>query len=238
MEPAGRIIAQGRDTDIVEHGPGLVLRRPRVPRSLATEARVMEWVRGQGYPCPAVVELVDDGMVMQRIEGSSMLDHLGGHPWQLRAQATLLADLHGWLHRLVVPTELADVLRHPFGDGRELLHLDLHPGNVMLTSDGPMVIDWTNAAVGDGPADVAVAWLLMAAGGVPGNLVDRALTATFRPVLVHAFLAATDRTAASAWLGPALEQRRLDPHLSPAELDAMARIVQRADRRSEPSPRH
>jgi RIO-like serine/threonine protein kinase len=26
------------------------------------------------------------------------------------------------------------------------VHGDLHPGNVMLTATGPLVIDWTNAA--------------------------------------------------------------------------------------------
>ena len=202
MASNGHVIAEGRDTEILDHGPGQVLRRPRVPRSLDTEAHVMEWVRAQGYPCPAVVELVDDGMVMERIEGVSMLDHLGRHPWELRAQATLLADLHGWLHRLPVPDDLSARLGHPYGDGTALVHLDLHPGNVMLSADGPVVIDWSNAAVGDGAADVAVAWLLMGAAGVPGTVVDRATTAVFRPLLVRAFLAVTDRDAAARWLAP------------------------------------
>ncbi|MFC7592742.1 phosphotransferase [Nonomuraea antimicrobica] len=35
------------------------------------------------------------------------------------------------------------------GDPRDrILHLDLHPDNVMLTPDGPMVIDWSNAGRG------------------------------------------------------------------------------------------
>jgi len=231
MEARGRIIAQGRDTDIVDHGPGLVLRRPRVPRSLAAEARVMEWARASGYPCPAVVEVVDDGMVMERVEGVSMLDDLGRRPWHLRARATLLADLHGWLHRLPVPDGLAVELARPYGDGAALLHLDLHPGNVMLGPGGPVVIDWSNAAMGPGPADVAVAWLLMGAAGVPGGIVDRAVTAVFRPLLVRAFLAETDRSAAARWLDPALQRRRADPHLSAEELDTMARLVARATRR-------
>jgi aminoglycoside phosphotransferase (APT) family kinase protein len=232
MDGTGRIIAQGRDTDIVDHGPGLVLRRPRVPRSLAGEAQVMEWVRAQGYPCPAVVEVVDDGMVMERIEGPSMLDELMMHPWRLRAQATLLADLHGWLHRLVVPVELRGLLDQPYGPGPTPLHLDLHPGNVMLGPDGPVVIDWSNAAVGPGAADVAEAWLLMGAAGVPGSAIDRVTTAVFRPLLVRAFLASTDRDAAAQWLPAALARRRRDPNMSAAELAAMTKLVDRATERA------
>jgi aminoglycoside phosphotransferase (APT) family kinase protein len=42
-----------------------------------------------------------------------------------------------------------------------VLHLDLHPANVMLTGGGPVVIDWTNARVGPAGADVAMAYLIM-----------------------------------------------------------------------------
>ncbi len=228
MASFGQVIAEGRDTEILDHGPGLVLRRPRVPRSLAGEAQVMEWVRAQGYPCPAVVEVVDDGMIMERIEGRSMLDELMAHPWRLRSQATLLADLHGWLHRLVVPVELRGLLPQPYGPGPTPLHLDLHPGNVMLGPQGPVVIDWSNAAVGPGAVDVAEAWLLMAAAGLPGSAIDRVTTAVFRPLLVRAFLHDTDRAAAAQWLPAVLARRRHDPNLSEQELSGMARVVDRA----------
>ena len=112
-----------------------------------------------------------------------------------------------------------------------LLHLDLHPGNVMLTADGPVVIDWSNAAAGPGPADVAEAWLLLAAAGVPGSALDRAVAAVGRSLLVRAFLAATDRRAAARYLPDVLERRRRDPHMAPAELAAMARLVDREARR-------
>lgn len=41
---------------------------------------------------------------------------------------------------------------------RLVLHLDFHPANVMLTSGGPVVIDWTNARAG--PAGPMSRWLL------------------------------------------------------------------------------
>ncbi len=129
-----------------------------------------------------------------------------------------------------MPVELRGLLDQPYGPGSSPLHLDLHPGNVMLGPDGPVVIDWSNAAVGPGAADVAVAWLLMGAAGVPGSVLERVTTAVFRPLLVRAFLASTDRAAAAQWLPAALELRRQDPHLSDEELAGMTRLVERATR--------
>ena len=228
MSRFGEVIAKGRDTEIVDHGPGLVLRRPMVPRSMAQEAAVMGWVHGQGYPCPAPVELADDGLVMARLDGVSMLDDLVGHPHRLRRHATLLADLHGWLHRLHPPDDLG--LPTFFGPGPSLLHGDLHPGNVLLTADGPMVIDWTNASIGPAGADVAVTWLLLAAAQPPTRRLERAAVAGLRGLFVRSFLAATDEPAAARCLAVVLERRRGDPNLSADELAAMARIVERRGR--------
>jgi aminoglycoside phosphotransferase (APT) family kinase protein len=52
----------------------------------------------------------------------------------------LLARLHAQLHEIEAPPEL--------GDGR-LLHMDFHPGNVILSPDGPVVIDWGIARAGE-----------------------------------------------------------------------------------------
>jgi aminoglycoside phosphotransferase (APT) family kinase protein len=224
----GAVIAQGRDTEIVDLGDGLVLRRPMVPRSMAREAAVMRWAHDRGYPCPTAHEVVDDGLIMDRIVGVSMLDELVRRPNHLRRHATLLADLHGWLHRLPAPPEL----EQPFGPGTSLLHGDLHPGNVLLTADGPLVIDWTNASAGPAGADVAVTWLLLAAADAPSSRLEQLLVAQLRGIFVRSFLRAAGRDAAAPYLAAAVAHRRRDPHLSPAELDAMDRLVSRHGRDS------
>jgi hypothetical protein len=65
----GDLVASGRDSDIFEYGPGLVLRRSRNRRSMVLEAQIMEYLRGQGYPVPAVHTISEDGtdLVMERI---------------------------------------------------------------------------------------------------------------------------------------------------------------------------
>ena len=115
MEP-GPLLAAGRDADIFEYGPGLVLRRSRASRSLAEEARVMEYVRSQGYPVPAVDEVSSDGtdLVMERIEGIDMGSTMTKRPWTISRQGRTLADLHCQLHELSAP----DWLRDAPGAGR------------------------------------------------------------------------------------------------------------------------
>jgi aminoglycoside phosphotransferase (APT) family kinase protein len=217
------VLAEGRDSEIVAYGPGLVLRRPKRPRSLAAEAEVMAWVVERGYPCPRVVELVADGLVMERIEGVSMLDELVNHPWRARRYAGVLADLHDRLHQLPVPPGLAE----PFGPGSSLVHGDLHPGNVMLTADGPLVIDWPNAAQGPGAVDVAISWLLMAVADAPGSQVERLAIAGFRRIFVRLFLARAGRADAAAHLEAALAHRLGDPNLSSGEIERATRLVER-----------
>jgi aminoglycoside phosphotransferase (APT) family kinase protein len=52
-------------------------------------------------------------------------------------------------------------------DGNSLLHGDFHPGNVLLSSRGPVVIDWPNATAGDATADFARTDLLLRMGDPP-----------------------------------------------------------------------
>ena len=98
-------IATGRDADIFDAGPGRVLRRSRRGNSQEREAKVMEYVIARGYPAPEVYEVSDDGldMVMQRVDGVTMLDDLGDHPWRLRRYALMLADLHTQLGVIPAP---------------------------------------------------------------------------------------------------------------------------------------
>ena len=64
-----------------------------------------------------------------------------GQPWTFGRHAVTLADLHERLHQVPPPAEMPELA----GGGAALLHLDLHPMNVILSPTGPVVIDWPNA---------------------------------------------------------------------------------------------
>ncbi|GAC1601396.1 MAG: phosphotransferase [Acidimicrobiales bacterium] len=229
MRKDATLIASGRDADIYEAGPGLVVRRSRGGRSLAREAHVMEYVRSKGFPVPAVDGISDDGteLVMERLDGVSMLEGLVHRPWRLRDTGAMLADLHRALHVIDAPEWIPGA---PAGTGDRVVHLDLHPLNVMMTARGPFVIDWSNAARGDPHVDVALTWLLLAAGAVSGNPLAAWFVAGGRAVLLGGFLNGCDRAAAGRHLDEISRWKGRDPNISPSERAAIQRVAITAHR--------
>jgi aminoglycoside phosphotransferase (APT) family kinase protein len=183
----------------------------------------MEYARQHGYPVPAVDELSDDGtnLVMERLDGSSMVAVLDKQPWTLKRQGTVLADLHQRLHQIPAPDWLPVA---PCGSGDRLVHLDLHPLNVMLTSKGPVVIDWANAARGDPAYDVADAWVLFATADAPGNSLERSLAAVARRIFLRNFLGDLDADAARAVIPAAVGHRLTDRNMTESEKERMRRL--------------
>jgi aminoglycoside phosphotransferase (APT) family kinase protein len=157
-----KLIASGRASEILDLGDGRVLRRFKGHGDPEREALVMRHAAGAGYPAPRVLEVSADALVLERIEGPTMAADLRRRPWRLPRHALLLADLHKQLHVIAAPVGL-----HAAGDGDRLLHLDLHPDNVLLSPSGPVVIDWTNARRGDPALDVALTWVIAATSGGP-----------------------------------------------------------------------
>ena len=227
MHAPGPLLAAGRDADIFEYAPGLVLRRSRLGRSLASEARTMDYVRDRGYPVPAIDSISDDGrdLVMERIEGLQMVDALARRPWAALAMADQLADLHIRLHHIAAPNWLP-AAPGPVGD--RLLHLDLHPLNVIMSPSGPIVIDWPNAARGDGMFDVALTWLLMGAGTIPGGRAKASVLGMGRTVVVRQFLRRFERSSLRERLHEAADWKCADQNLSEDERAGIRRIVDRS----------
>jgi hypothetical protein len=187
------------------------------------EARIMEYARQHGYPVPAVDHVSADGteLVMQRIDGPSLVGAIERQPWTVRRQGSLLAGLHRRLHAIPAPDFVPAA---PVGSGDRLLHLDLHPLNVILGPSGPMVIDWTGAASGDPALDIGIAWLLMAAGEVPAAHWKRSLTAWARASLVSSFLVGVSVPPAAVLLD-LVEWKSADPNMTAAEIGRMRRVL-------------
>jgi aminoglycoside phosphotransferase (APT) family kinase protein len=224
MDQPGRRLASGRDSDIFEYGEGLVLRRSRRGRSMAEEAAVMEHARSHGYPVPFVSEVSDDGtaLVMQRVAGPSMGEALARRPWEFGRQAKLLGHLHHRLHDIAAPPWMRPA---PGPEGDRVVHLDLHPMNVLLGEHGPVVIDWANAARGRPEVDVGLTWILLAAGEIPVGRVRAAVMGRFRALFVRLFLRGFDVAAIAPYVRSVVEWKVRDPNMSADEQAGMWRVV-------------
>jgi aminoglycoside phosphotransferase (APT) family kinase protein len=142
---------------------GHVLRvRPR--QALRTELAVMDAAR-EVLPVPRVYATADLGdasaalLEMLPGEPAGDLDRLT--PSEAERRGVQCGRLHERLARIRAPDLLPDAEPHPAGNGvaaaAGVVHLDLHPFNVLVAEGGRVtaVLDWANAARGHSDLDRA-----------------------------------------------------------------------------------
>jgi aminoglycoside phosphotransferase (APT) family kinase protein len=202
--PELQLLASGLHADVFALDARRVLRRYRIVVDVTREAETMAHVAGYGFPVPDVFAARGGELVMERLEGPTLLQALAAETTRPREAAEIMADLHRRLH--AVP---------PRGDdpGSTVVHLDLHLGNVMLTPRGPVVIDWTHARDGAGDVDVALSAVILAEVVLDNG--GSGFGAAAREVLVR-FLANVGADP-SAGLAAAMAHRRADPALRHTE---------------------
>jgi aminoglycoside phosphotransferase (APT) family kinase protein len=159
----GELVGAGRSADVYALGDGRVLRRYRVDADAGRELEIMAHVAAHGFPVPEVFpgESSATDLVMGRVSGPTMLQALLDGKIGIEEAGRTLAWLLRRLHRIP-----ARVSRDPRD---RILHLDLHPDNVMLTPDGPVVIDWCNAGDGRPALDCALSAVILAQAAVDGE---------------------------------------------------------------------
>lgn len=212
-----RVLSEGRASSVYDLGDGRVLRRFKGRGDPEREELVMVHARSHGFPVPRVLERRADGLVLERIDGPTMAQDLSIAPWRLRQHVRTIAGLHEQLHEIHAP----DVLR-AIDDGDALLHLDLHPENVLLSKSGPVVIDWTNSLRGTPELDLAFTWMILRTSSAsnPFELAGMRLFA-------RSFAGVVGRRRIEAGLSRAIEIRLDDPNIYPRE---RARLLELAGR--------
>lgn len=158
-------MASGRDADVYAIDPDRVLRRYRNGGDVAIEAAVMAHLAGHGFPVPAVYHAAGTDLVMRRVPGPSLLTALRSSKVDMSSAARMLVALHHQLRRVPARISRDRAVR--------VLHLDLHPDNVLLDPSGPVLIDWRNTTEGAPDLDAAMSALILAQAGV-GNQAELA----------------------------------------------------------------
>jgi aminoglycoside phosphotransferase (APT) family kinase protein len=200
---------------------------------LDREEAALRAASAAGAPVPTVYERMTQdgrpGLVMERLDGPDLLTRLGTRPWTVVAAGRMLGHVHARLHEVSAPAELPDLKdnirellerraqRVPadlaaeacerlaeLPDGDRICHGDYHPANVLLTTDGPRVIDWAGASRGDPIADVCRTQLIVELGEVPqaAPALVRRLDYVGRSLLLRSYLRAygrPDRLLIARW---------------------------------------
>ena len=268
MDPIGA----GRTAEVFVVGEGQVLKllRPGMDeRMLSVEYAKTAAVRTATELAPGVSGLVEmdgrPGIVFERIVGESMLDVILSNPDTGLAEAEGFAGLHADVLGLSVAADLPDVKEFMadkidsadlpasqrtvakdrlmgLPDGDATLHGDFHPGNILVTADGPRVIDWGEASHGDPAADIARTLLLLtpesAAGSLPHEVPASALIAAFAHTYLERCLRSAGITveAITAWRLPVIAAR-LSEHIA-EETGLLQAEAQRLCSESDRSQRH
>jgi aminoglycoside phosphotransferase (APT) family kinase protein len=190
----GTLIATGRTAEIFAWGDKRVIKLTRAgfPNHLTEqEWKHAQFAWQSGARTPKPIEILDvggrRGVVFERLEGPTMVQSLKGHRHRLLTYARLLGRLHAELHDISAPTFprqheriewnldqsnnlpenlKADILRllEKLPEGQIICHGDFHPENIILTQQGPMIIDWEGCMQGSPAADVAatILWIRLA----------------------------------------------------------------------------
>lgn len=208
----GRLLTSGASADIYTVDDDRVLRRYRDGRDVTPERRLLDHLAAHGFPAPRVDDASGADLVMEWLHGPTMLQALGAGEMSLHDAGELLADLHRQLHEVPVPQDWQPAGVGDAAPGPVVVHLDLHPGTVVLTERGPYVVDWSHARPGTAELDAAVSALLVAEVAVDaGGDYSQAARA-----LLAAFLHATEVDPVRA-LDEAAAMRAADPQLVPGE---------------------
>ncbi len=238
----GPVVGTGRTATVHEFGEGRVIKvlRDGFPHeALAGEAASASIVAAAGAPIPSVYGIVEvdgrRGLVFERADGELLLDELALDPMRYRQWARTLAKTHvdiltststdlpartDVMAERIEQADLApgqraaalDVLAKA-PDGDAVLHGDFHPGNVILTKEGPLVIDWIDVARGHPSADIARSLWLLTAGDVPGEGINRRVVNHFRKGFVKRYLGLVSRATSvnrrviDAWRLPTIAAR-------------------------------
>ena len=222
------------------------------------ESRIAHAVHDAGIPTPAAGEIVEingrRGLIYERVEGISMLQALNSCPWTLVKHARSLAELQIKIHRQSITglpsykeqlqhaigrtPHLSDTLREKYlrqlkflSDADTLCHGDYHPGNIILTRNGPVVIDWMTACSGCRWADVARTSLLLTIGPKgAANLVSPLLLFAirfFHRMYLNRYLESVpdEGKELTRW-APVISAARLNEDIAP-EREALLELLQK-----------
>lgn len=195
-----RFVARGASAELFCLGDGQVLKLfgdSVSDEMIVREVDASVHARACGVPAAAAITRRTwdgrRGIVYPLLEGGTVMDWIRRHPmragWALDRMGGIHANMHragGGALRSLKQVLATDIAYGPapialqraaityldtLPDGGALTHGDFHLGNVMMTPQGMIVIDWSKAAAGHPAADAVRSEMLMRFGIGPADWV-------------------------------------------------------------------
>jgi uncharacterized protein (TIGR02172 family) len=180
------------------------------------EARIARTIHASGLPVPAVSDIFRvngrNGLVYQRVDGDTMWRKLSRKPWGVLHHARRAAELHAEMHASAIQAELpsqrqklvnkigrAEALParlrskalaalETMPDGDRLCHGDFSPDNILVATQGEIIIDWTDASWGNPLADLArTTILILGAADCQNQGLRKAFVRMFHTVYIRRY---------------------------------------------------
>ncbi|MFC5451655.1 phosphotransferase family protein [Paenibacillus aestuarii] len=259
----GERIGRGNTADIYVLGSDQVLKVFHDPKLLDLEREISSVIEELVVDVPTFYGTVETvgltGLAYEKVLGPSMLEILMSKPEHTAEYGRQLAELHAKLHRIKATGRLQSIksrlaymisgIRHgglePFREaiishlselpgGDQLCHGDFHPGNVLLSQRGPVVIDWMTAVCGPAQADAARTILILRHAVLPAELPEVVIQtfAQLRTVLLQTYeetyldLTGYSREELARWELP-LMAARIGESVPEEEQRTLLAIIQR-----------
>ena len=189
-----KLIAQGNTAEVYLYDNNKILKlfRENLPTEpIVAEYEKVKSIQLKLHNVPKVYEIIRYrgryGIVYEKVIGTDMINNMLKNIFNLKRYSKLLAHIHFELHKtelelnssvkskLSMEINNVSILSEKekgrithylqnLPDGNALLHFDFHPGNIIMQSNEPIIIDWMTACSGNPNADVARTYLLLQYG--------------------------------------------------------------------------
>lgn len=232
------------------------------PRDAEKEAACASVAYDAGLNTPAVIDTIKidnrQGIIFERVHGVTMEEAIIGNPQKLVSYAHLLAELQVDMHARTafkLPLQcqrlqheiqnysgLAEEIKaallkdlDQLQNDNAICHGDLHPGNILLAEEEPVIIDWVDATQGSPLADVARTTLLLQISELPSSMDEprRQKIAELRHLFCEAYLEhyrhiqSISRDAIACWV-PSVAAARLAEGIGNSEKAELLEIINAA----------
>lgn len=154
------LLTRGRTSNVYLLDDTHVVRRLHDPEGAFRNVDLVQHLNAEQFPTARVVRAQGPDLILERLNGATLLQALDVRDVSIADGVRILLDLHDTLHSLPLPAP--GVAARVIGSGECVVHLDLHPANVLMTSTGPHLIDWELAGLGPAGLDLATTALVFA----------------------------------------------------------------------------